>query len=84
VLTSGRITVADILDGRWDNAAVELRRLKWSAGSGDPSVPRSDKGRPIHILNEVVKHLEGARKVIADLRERRAGLCSHTSSRPGR
>lgn len=30
VLTSDRITEADILDGRWDNAAVELWRVNWS------------------------------------------------------
>jgi len=33
VLTSDRITEADILDGRWDNAAVELWRVNWA----DPS-----------------------------------------------
>lgn len=33
VLTSDRITETDILDGRWDNAAVELWRVNWS----DPS-----------------------------------------------
>jgi len=30
VLTSDRITEADILDGRWDNAAVELWRVNWA------------------------------------------------------
>jgi len=30
VLTSDRITEADILDGRWDNAAVELWRVNWT------------------------------------------------------
>ena len=30
VLTSDRITETDILDGRWDNAAVELWRLNWT------------------------------------------------------
>ncbi|MBS3978771.1 MAG: DUF2163 domain-containing protein [Rhodobacteraceae bacterium] len=30
VLTSDRITETDILDGRWDNAAVELWRVKWA------------------------------------------------------
>ena len=30
VLTSDRITETDILDGRWDNAAVELWRVNWS------------------------------------------------------
>lgn len=29
VLTSDRITEADILDGRWDNAAVEVWRVNW-------------------------------------------------------
>ena len=29
VLTSDRITETDILDGRWDNAAVELWRVNW-------------------------------------------------------
>ena len=33
VLTSGRITETDILDGRWDNAAVEVFRVNWA----DPS-----------------------------------------------
>lgn len=33
VLHSDRITETDILDGRWDNAAVELWRVNWS----DPS-----------------------------------------------
>jgi uncharacterized phage protein (TIGR02218 family) len=33
VLTSDRITETDILDGRWDNAAVELWRVNWA----DPS-----------------------------------------------
>ena len=30
VLTSDRITETDILDGRWDNAAVELWRINWT------------------------------------------------------
>ncbi len=30
VLTSERITETDILDGRWDNAAVELWRVNWA------------------------------------------------------
>jgi uncharacterized phage protein (TIGR02218 family) len=30
VLTSNRITETDILDGRWDNAAVELWRVNWA------------------------------------------------------
>ncbi len=30
VLTSDRITETDILDGRWDNAAVEVWRVNWS------------------------------------------------------
>lgn len=29
VLSSGRITETDILDGRWDNAAVEVWRVNW-------------------------------------------------------
>jgi uncharacterized phage protein (TIGR02218 family) len=29
VLTSDRITETDILDGRWDNAAVEMWRVNW-------------------------------------------------------
>ena len=33
VLTSDRITETDIIDGRWDNAAVELWRVNWA----DPS-----------------------------------------------
>ena len=33
VLTSDRITETDIVDGRWDNAQVELWRLNWA----DPS-----------------------------------------------
>ena len=33
VLTSDRITETDILDGRWDNAAVEVWRVNWSAPS---------------------------------------------------
>jgi uncharacterized phage protein (TIGR02218 family) len=33
VLTSDRITETDILDGRWDNAAVELWRVNWAAPS---------------------------------------------------
>ena len=33
VLTSDRITETDILDGRWDNATVELWRVNWQ----DPS-----------------------------------------------
>ncbi|WP_128515168.1 DUF2163 domain-containing protein [Tabrizicola thermarum] len=31
VLSSDRITETDILDGRWDNAAVEVWRVNWSA-----------------------------------------------------
>jgi uncharacterized phage protein (TIGR02218 family) len=31
VLTSDRITEADILDGRWDNATVEVWRVNWNA-----------------------------------------------------
>jgi uncharacterized phage protein (TIGR02218 family) len=30
VLTSDRITETDILDGRWDNAAVDLWRVNWA------------------------------------------------------
>jgi uncharacterized phage protein (TIGR02218 family) len=30
VLTSDRITETDILDGRWDNAAVEVWRVNWA------------------------------------------------------
>lgn len=30
VLTSDRITETDIIDGRWDNAAVELWRVSWA------------------------------------------------------
>lgn len=30
VLTSGRITETDILDGLWDNAAVEVFRVNWA------------------------------------------------------
>lgn len=30
VLTSGRITETDILDGRWDNAKIEVRRVNWA------------------------------------------------------
>ncbi len=30
VLTSDKITETDILDGRWDNAAVELWRVNWA------------------------------------------------------
>jgi len=33
VLSSDRITETDILDGRWDNAAVEVWRVNWSATS---------------------------------------------------
>lgn len=31
VLTSDRITETDILDGRWDNATVEVWRVNWAA-----------------------------------------------------
>ena len=31
MLTSDTITETDILDGRWDNAAVEVWRVNWSA-----------------------------------------------------
>ena len=30
VLTSDRITETDILDGRWDNARIEVRRVNWA------------------------------------------------------
>jgi uncharacterized phage protein (TIGR02218 family) len=30
VLSSGRITETDILDGRWDNAAIEVWRVNWA------------------------------------------------------
>ncbi len=30
VLSSGRITETDILDGRWDNARIEVRRVNWA------------------------------------------------------
>jgi hypothetical protein len=33
VLTSDRITETDILDGRWDNAGVEVWRVNWAATS---------------------------------------------------
>ena len=31
VLSSDRITETDILDGRWDNAAVEVWRVNWAS-----------------------------------------------------
>ena len=31
MLTSDRITETDILDGRWDNASVEVWRVNWTA-----------------------------------------------------
>ena len=33
VLTSDRITETDILDGRWDNATVEVWRVNWTASA---------------------------------------------------
>ena len=30
MLTSDTITETDILDGRWDNAAVEVWRVNWT------------------------------------------------------
>ena len=33
MLSSDRITETDILDGRWDNAAVEVWRVNWAATS---------------------------------------------------
>lgn len=33
VLSSDRITETDIIDGRWDNAAVEVWRVNWAATS---------------------------------------------------
>ena len=41
VLTSDRITETDILDGRWDNAEVEVWRVNWA----DTGPARADAAR---------------------------------------
>jgi uncharacterized phage protein (TIGR02218 family) len=44
-LTSERITEADILDGRWDNAAVEVLRVNWEAPAQRVLMRRGNIGR---------------------------------------
>ena len=44
-LTSERITEADILDGRWDNATVEVWRVNWEAPAQRVLMRRGNIGR---------------------------------------
>jgi uncharacterized phage protein (TIGR02218 family) len=44
-LRSDRITEADILDGRWDNAAIEVWRLNWEATSQRVLMRRGNIGQ---------------------------------------
>ena len=44
VLTSDRITETDILDGRWDNAEVEVWRVNWTSTSQRVLMRRDDSG----------------------------------------
>jgi len=68
VLTSDTITETDILDGRWDNAAVEVWRVNWSAVSQQVLMRRGAIGQVrrgrlafvaevrslAHVLNQTV------------------------------
>ena len=45
VLTSDRITETDILDGRWDNAAVEVWRVNWTDVSQRVLIRRGSIGQ---------------------------------------
>ncbi len=45
VLRSDRITETDILDGRWDNAEVEVWRVNWSDTSQRALLPRGAIGQ---------------------------------------
>ena len=53
VLTSDTITETDILDGRWDNAAVEVWRVNWqrrvAAGADAPRRHRPGPPRPARL-----------------------------------
>jgi hypothetical protein len=51
VLSSDRITETDILDGRWDNAAVELWRVNWTATSQRVLLRRGAIAFPFSLLS---------------------------------
>lgn len=58
VLTSDRITETDILDGRWDNAAVELWRVNWA-----------DTGQRVLLRRGAVGQIRrGRRAFVAEVR----------------
>ena len=54
VLTSDRITETDILDGRWDNAAVELWRVNWADTSQRVLLRRAEVRSLAHVLGQTV------------------------------
>lgn len=68
VLTSDRITETDILDGRWDNAKIEVRRVNWADVTQDVLMRRGNIGQVrrgkaafvaevrslAHVLNQTV------------------------------
>ena len=68
VLTSGRITETDILDGRWDNAKIEVRRVNWADVAQNVLMRRGNIGQVrrgkaafvaevrslAHVLNQTV------------------------------
>jgi uncharacterized phage protein (TIGR02218 family) len=68
VLTSDRITETDILDGRWDNAKIEVRRVNWADTTQNLLMRRGNIGQVrrgkaafvaevrslAHVLNQTV------------------------------
>jgi uncharacterized phage protein (TIGR02218 family) len=68
VLSSNRITETDILDGRWDNAKIEVRRVNWADVAQNVLMRRGNIGQVrrgkaafvaevrslAHVLNQTV------------------------------
>lgn len=68
VLSSSRITETDILDGRWDNAKIEVRRVNWADVAQNVLMRRGNIGQVrrgkaafvaevrslAHVLNQTV------------------------------
>lgn len=68
VLSSNRITETDILDGRWDNAKIEVRRVNWADATQNVLMRRGNIGQVrrgkaafvaevrslAHVLNQTV------------------------------
>ena len=99
VLTSDTITETDILDGRWDNAAVEVWRVNWNAVAQRVLMRRGAIGQVrrgrlafvaevrslAHVLNQTVgRHLPARLRRRARRRPlRRRPRRSGVQGRPG-